>query len=329
MRINRVVSKKFVLAIATASVAAAALPSMASASEPALLTPKATLDAAIHCYGPSLTTSKLTPIMLVTGTGATGQQAYLIGQGAFELYGHPVCVVDFPYSTTADVQVSVEYLVNGIRYMNTQAKKKIAIFGISQGGLLPRWALTYWPSLRSKVSDVLAAAGTQHGTNTINIAACRVAPGCIPAGWQQAAGSNLLKALNKYPDETPGTTSWTTVRSSNDETVQPQTGAHPTSSLKGATNILIQDVCKNRKVGHIQTAVDSVTFAAAKDAIEHSGAAKVSRLPKTVCSGPFAPGLDPFNTWVILTAAKQLTSGNQTSNPGVTAEPAVRAYAKK
>ena len=79
----------------------------------------------------------------------------------------------------------------------------------------------------------------------------------------------LLAAINAQPDETPGPTAWTTVRSTGDETVQPQTGPHPTSALKGATNIAIQSVCPGRTVSHIGTALDSVTFAAFDDALRH------------------------------------------------------------
>ena len=66
-----------------------------------------------------------------------------------------------------------------------------------------------------------------------------------PAGSRRK-GSDLLRAINAQPDETPGDVSYTTVRSATDETVQPQTGKHPTSALKGATNVLIQDVCPGR-----------------------------------------------------------------------------------
>ena len=161
------------------------------------------LAAAFHCHGPAIRDAEKVPIMLVTGTGATGEQAYAIGKGAFDAFGHPVCDVDFPDYTTADIQVSVQYLVYGIRREARLAGRKVAVIGISQGGLLPRFALTYWPDLRSKVSDVLAAAGTQHGT-TIGSGSCSAAAPCVPAGWQQQAGSNLLKALNSQPDETPG-----------------------------------------------------------------------------------------------------------------------------
>jgi hypothetical protein len=300
----------------------------AAAADPPLTVPKAKLAAALHCHG-KLHEAKRQPIMLVTGTGATGEEAYAIGKSAFDAYRHPVCTVDYPAFTTADIQVSVQYLVNGIREMERRSGQPIAVFGISQGGLLPRWALTYWPSLRAKVTDVLAAAGTQHGSTVGDPAACAT-NGCAPAIWQQAAGSELLAAINAQPDETPGPTAWTTVRSTGDESVQPQTGPHPTSALKGATNVVIQSVCPGRVVGHIATALDSVTFAAFADALSHAGAARRSRLPKDVCAHPYAPGLDEAGTNAILGATGGVLTDRVVNQvPRVTAEPPVRAYARR
>ncbi|MFN8162132.1 MAG: hypothetical protein U0R52_13920 [Solirubrobacterales bacterium] len=222
------------LALAAAALAVAPAAPAAARPGPPLSVPKSKLAAAFHCHGPEIRDAARVPLMLVTGTGATGEQAYAIGKGAFDAYGHPVCDVDFPASTTADIQVSVQYLVYGIRREARLAGRKVAVFGISQGALLPRFALTYWPGLRDKVGDVLAAAGTQHGTTVALEGACSAAQPCVPAAWQQAAGSHLLRALNRQPDETPGrSVGWTTVRSLGDETVQPQSGPHPTSALRG------------------------------------------------------------------------------------------------
>jgi triacylglycerol lipase len=313
------------IAVAICALAGAA---PAAAADPPLTVPQAKLDAALHCHG-KLHEAKRQPIVLVTGTGATGDEAYAIGKGAFDAYRHPVCTVEFPAFTSADIQVSVQYLVNGIRAMARRSGQPIAIFGISQGGLLPRWALTYWPSLREKVTDVLAAAGTQHGSTTGDLAACAT-NGCPPAIWQQGAGSKLLAAINAQPDETPGPTAWTTVRSTADETVQPQTGPHPTSALKGATNVVIQSVCPGRMVSHIGTALDSVTFAAFADALSHAGAARLSRLPKDVCAHPYAPGLDEAATNAILGATGGVLADRLVNQvPRVTAEPPVRAYARR
>jgi hypothetical protein len=111
-----------------------------------------------------------------------------------------------------DIQVSVQYLVYGLRKEFRLAGRKVAVFGISQGALLPRFALTYWPDLRGKVSDVLGAAGTPHGT-IVGRGGCSAKAPCSPANWQQMQGSKLLEVLNSQPDETPGRVSYTTVRS--------------------------------------------------------------------------------------------------------------------
>ena len=307
----------------------ACVPAANARPGPKLRVPQQKLAASFHCHGPAIRDAAKVPVMLVTGTGATGEQAYGIGKPAFDAFGHPVCDVDFPDFTTADIQVSVQYLVYGIRREARLAGRKVAVIGISQGGLLPRFALTYWPGLRSKVSDVLAAAGTQHGS-TIGLGSCSAISPCPPADWQQQAGSHLLNALNRQPDESPGkTVGWTTVRSLTDETVQPQGGRHPTSALKGATNILIQKVCPGRKVTHIGTALDSVTFAAFADAIRHPGPAEVARLPADVCSHPYAPGLDESTTTALLGAAGGLVSSQIAMSPKVRHEPPVRAYVKR
>ena len=68
------------------SVLALVPPASASASGPKLTVPKADLEAAFKCpIDPTNATQ--TPLMFVTGTGATGDQGYLIGQDAFEAYG--------------------------------------------------------------------------------------------------------------------------------------------------------------------------------------------------------------------------------------------------
>jgi pimeloyl-ACP methyl ester carboxylesterase len=314
------------IAFATLSVGTPAM-----ASGPRLTVPQSELDAAVKCpIDP--TNAAVTPVMFVTGTGASGDQGYLIGQDAFEAYGHPVCYVNFPDFTTTDIQISVQYLVYGLRKEFALAHRKIAVIGISQGGLLPRFALTYWPDLRKKVSDVVAAAGTQHGTDIGR--GCSAATPCAPANWQQIQGSHLLRAINSQPDETPGNVSYTTVRSLTDQTVQPQGGKHPTSALDGASNILIQSVCPARTTTHIGTAVDSVTFAAFVDAVAHGGkekrgAARVSRFPPDVCSHPYATGLNEAKTTLFLNAAGGIISGNQSMVPTVPAEPGVRKVFKR
>ena len=75
-----------------------ALAAPAQASQPKLTVPKRALNAALHC-GPGVDHAARTPIMLVAGTGTTGAEAYAIAKPAFDVYGAPVCYVDFPHFT--------------------------------------------------------------------------------------------------------------------------------------------------------------------------------------------------------------------------------------
>lgn len=323
-----------VAAVALMAVLAVAAPALAR--EPRLTVPASKLKAALHCQ-PQVREAKATPVLLVTGTGFTGQEGWVeAGNGveAMRAAGHPNCYIDFPNYTTGDVQTSVQYLVHAIRQTRKRAGRDIAVYGISQGGLMPRWALTYWPSLRRMVSDAVLVAGTQHGTtgaaqSSVIAHLCR-SSGCPPAFWQQSVNSHLLKALNAQPDETPGRTAYTTVRTLTDDVVQPQEGVYPTSSLQGASNILIQQVCPGRTTGHIASPADSVAVAALEDAIAHKGPARASRLPADVCSQPYAPGLDvtalqQFLDASLGTVATRLLNGTY---PLVKREPPVRPYAR-
>jgi triacylglycerol lipase len=323
--------------VAVVGLAWAGLATGAGAAEPSLTVPPQKLRAALHCDR-HVGDSRRAPVLLVTGTGFSGTEVWTGAGGvrsALREAGHASCHVDFPRFTTVDIQVSVQYLVWSIRRAYRRAGRRLVLYGVSQGALMPRWALTYWPDLRRKVSDVVAVAGPQHGTTFAGQAQvfaglCAPTAGCPAAFWQQATGSHLLRALNGRPDESPGPTDWTTVRSLTDDLVQPELGPYPTSSLFGASNVLIQRVCPGRATDHIGTASDSVSFAALLDAARHRGPARASRLPAATCSRPFGRGIDParargFDAGAFGLVATRLADGTFRSVPR---EPPVRSYAR-
>jgi hypothetical protein len=304
-------------------------PAAKQRSEPRIRVSATKLRASLHCQK-SVRDASRTPILLVTGTGIDGSEAWPAGlQRSLTAARRPSCFVNFPEHTTADIQISVQYLVYAIRATAKRAQRKIAIYGVSQGGLLPRWALTYWPSLRRLVTDVVAVAGAQHGT-TVSLcgADCRL----TAAVWQQTAGSHLLRALARYPDESPGRTAWTTVRTLDDELVRPTSGPDPASALRGAANLVIQRICPGRQVNHISSGPDSVSYAALIDAVKHRGGASARRFPAGVCSRPFAPHLDEQQTrdgisLLYALAVPRVLAGAD-GGMLLAAEPPVRAYAQ-
>ena len=315
-----------------AAAAAAVLTSLVgavSAKEPPLTVAPSRLAEALTCYG-DFSDRRPPPILVVPGTGSDGSQVYALGKGAFDAIGRSVCTLSLPDRATADLQISAQYVVRAIRTLSRSAERPIAVAGISQGGLLARVALTYWPSLRMRVADVVTAAAPHRGAQAPPGGAGRcLTEGCPPAIWQQAAGSSFMRALNSGRDETPGRTAYTTVRSATDEVVRPQRGRAPTSALRGAANILIQDVCRGRTTTHIGTAVDSVTIAALQDAVTHKGPARVSRFPGDVCAHPYGTGLDEQRTGAFLAIADELLRQGATTAPVVRAEPAVKRWMRR
>ncbi len=305
------------LPLAALAVLVAAAP--AAAADAPLTVPKAALAKALTCQK-AVAKAERTPVLLVTGTGVPGSASWNGGfQKSLTKAGHASCLIEFPFATTGDMQIATQYVVYGVRELQRRAHRQVAVYGISQGGVLPRLALRFWPGIRRLVSDAVLVAGTQHGT-TVALGDATSAP---PAVLQQGRASKLLAAANAG-DETPGATSYTTVRSLADAIVQPVSGPQPTSALAGATNILIQDVCPGRRTDHIGSAFDSVSFAALVDAIRHRGTAKVARLPKNVCAGPFAPGMPEAATRQLIGAGYTIALGKITAQPKVSAEPALR-----
>jgi hypothetical protein len=250
-------------------------PAPASAA-PRQTVPTPQLASALHCQGEVSRADQA--VLLVPGTGSDG--SYLFPQGfqvELSASGVPSCYLDIPGHTLDDMQVSVQYVVFALRQMADHVPHHLTIYGFSQGGVLARMALTFWPSTRHLVSDVVSASAPQHGSTSIPSEYCQTF-GCPAAVWQRLPNSHLLAELNKG-DETPGgTTAWTTLRTLNDTTAVPADGPNPTSALEGASNLVIQDICPGRQARHVDMAFDAVAYAALRDAMLRRGPAEASRL---------------------------------------------------
>src|SRR5204863_8968266 len=113
----------------------------AAAGEPRVTEAQRRLIAALTCHS-DVGARHSAPILVVPGTGSDGSQVYALGRGAFDSIGRRVCTVSLPDRATADLQVSVQYVVYAIRTLSRGTRRPIAVAGISQGGLLARLALT-------------------------------------------------------------------------------------------------------------------------------------------------------------------------------------------
>jgi len=321
-----------------AAVFALAVPGAASAITyapvdtpgPALSVPEAQLDASIECDG-AVDNATVTPVLLVPATGVNPHENYFWNwEPALTSLGIPWCAVTLPGHSLGDIQVAGEYVVNAIRTMFHRAGRPISIMGHSQGGMVPRWALRFWPDTRAMVDDQIGFAGSNHGS----AADPTCATGCSPAFQQQHAGSEFLKALNSGQETFPGI-SYTEIYTHNDEVVTPNADDSGSSSLHGGggmiTNVAIQDACPADTNEHLRVGtVDPAAYALAIDALSHPGPATDPAAPfaATECPPlkPFMPGVNPATE-----AADEIGAGvalftNIGAYPPVQSEPPLKCY---
>ena len=294
---------------------------------PALSVPQAQLDASLACEGVQGATA--TPVLLIHGTGSDPENNFAWNWvPALDALGTPWCTVALPGNGMDDVQVGGEYVVNAIRSMRQQAGRPISIVGHSQGGMIPRWALRFWPDTRAMVDDVIGLAPSNHGTESAQLT-CN--PDCAPSVWQQRSDSEFMEALNSGQETFAGI-SYTQVYTHTDAVVTPNLDDTGSSSLHGGdgaiTNVAIQDICPTDVNEHLAIGtIDAVAYALAIDALENGGPADPSRVdPVSVCAQPFQPGVDPATVAADMLAAATSLGQAIATYPHVPAEPALACY---
>lgn len=294
---------------------------------PALSVPKAELDKALGCSEQPLAGAKRAPVLLVQGTGAKAKDNWSwTYEPALTRRGIPWCHIDLPEQATQDVQRSGEFVVHAIRTMHARSGRRVAIIGHSQGGMVPRWALRFWPDTRKLVDDLVGFAPSNHGTTEARD--CE-SGGCSAASTQQGDRTAFMRALNSFAETWAGI-SYTSVYTRIDQTVKPNENAETgSSSLRTGegrrTNVAIQDICPNAKSEHLAIGtVDPIAFGLAMDALENDGPADPARVPLTVCAQVFHEGVDPVTGPV--SAAEAVASFQSYKPRTVDKEPALACY---
>jgi len=299
---------------------------------PALSVSQAELASSLQCHG-NLADGP-TPVLLVHGTGSNPEHNFGWNwEPALDALGTSWCAVALPGNGLLDVQDAGEYVVNAIRTMYQQAGRRISIIGHSQGGMLPRWALRFWPDTRSMIEDDIGFAASNHGTTGAEVV-CQ-AP-CAAADWQQSDKSQFTAALNSYQETFPGI-SYTEVYSHLDEIVTPNSDDTGSSSIHGGggeiTNVAIQDVCPADLSEHLAIGTqDLVAYDLAIDALTHPGPADPDRAAASdagICTPPpvgLMPGINPATYATDLSQSVSDLLANTAAAPTVAAEPPLKCY---
>ncbi len=322
---------KFLAAILAALVFAPSASAFAPINRPGpkLSVPAATLRAALTCT-PRVAHAKRRPILLVPGTNLDPESNFSWNyERAFKARGWPYCTIKLPFHTMGDTQVAGEYVVYALRTMSRAAGHKVDVLGYSQGGMLPRWALRFWPDTRKLAGDVVGLDPSNHGTLD---SAVLCHGSCPPAYWQQASGSHFNDALNSRAETFAGV-DYTVVYSRTDEVVTPNFDASGSSSLhtgKGRiANVAVQDICPADVSDHLAMgSYDPVGYALAVDAFTHRGPAKASRIAAATCRQPFQPGVDPAAFAGDYAGYLGAVGNAAITSPFVPAEPPLKAYTR-
>ena len=306
--------------LAAASVLVA-VPAVSTADAgPALSVAKPKLAAALKCT--KFAHPKHEPVLLVQGYGATPTIDFGHGYvNALKKGGYDTCTINVPSRALGDVQDTAEYVAHAVRTISARTGGKVDIVGHSEGAASSRWAIRWWPDVRSKVDDLVTMAGANHGVPGANGPCAGGA--CVPAGWQLRSGSKFMAALNAG-DETPGHVDVTSIYTVTDELIQPFT----VSRVGGAENVAIQSICPGRAVLHGLAIIDAVGYALATDALSHRGPARPSRISRLTCLKAWAPGVSARDvTWLATSGVVDL-AGYALTYPQVGAEPALKRYAR-
>lgn len=328
-RLHRFAIGVCVLALALVSVPGAArAESTARAnglSGPDLTVTEAAFREAFSCTG-DLADSSQAPVLLAPDY-ATAEQSYGWNFGRqLPSIGVPTCTITLEHRGTDDLQVEAEYVVRAVRDMSARSGKQVTVIGHAFIQLAVRWAAKFWPDVASRIDDSISIAAPEQGTDLTRFA-CGLFSACPASAWQARTGSIFLERINSGP--LPDGPSFTTISTRFDELIFPQPQA---STLPGASNIVLQDLCPGRLVDHFTILGDAVTYELVLDAMAHDGPADPDRLPADVCSELFMPGViqDFFNLTVPLAALGVFSHFPIiVAKYAVNAEPDLRSYARR
>ncbi|MEU4695225.1 lipase [Actinoplanes sp. NPDC023714] len=283
----------------------------------------------LHCVGDAAASARAgrTPVLLIHGTGSNFRANFSWNWArAFTLEKRAYCGIDLPEDASGDLQVAAGHVVRAIRTLHAAAGAPISLVGHSQGGLLGRWALKYWPDTRDMVDDYVALAPPNHGTATF-VAQCAAAGECPAARWQQRTGSRFLAALNDGPQTWPAI-DYTQVMVHSDEIVVPHTSA-ALPAASNVANLEIDRVCPGEVVEHFGLAYDNAAYLIGMDALTHPGPAVPARIRTERCGPPFMPAVDPLAFGPNAAAALVQSANAMVNARELKAEPPLRCYADR
>ena len=244
------------------------------------------------------------PVILVHGTFANMDDNW---QAASPLLAdHGYCVYAFNYggaSSASPVQGTGEIAASAAQlatFVNTvlaaTGAAKVDLVGHSQGGMMPRYYLSFLGGA-GKVSDFVALAPSNYGTTLggltelasllgvsgeINGPLSEACEACV----EQEQGSAFLAGLNADPT-VPGVR-YTVIESVDDEVVTPYKNAF-LPAAPNVSDITVQSQCALDGSDHLEIAADPVALADMLNALDPAAPVHVPCLVVLPVTGPVGP----------------------------------------
>jgi hypothetical protein len=189
------------------------------------------------------------PVLLVPGYGG-GTTSLDQLAATLRAAGRTAIVVHLPGGGTGDLRVQARAVGDAARSALAGGAPSVDVIGYSAGGVVVR--IWIRDDGGAKVARRVVTLGSpHHGTDVAALAVAVVGSACPTACRQLAPGSALLLRLNAG-DETPAGPLWESIWTTGDELVTPADSAR----LAGAVDVVVQDVCPGRQVGHGQLPTD-------------------------------------------------------------------------
>ena len=292
----------------------------AAAAGPDLKVPAEQLEAAFFCREPAAGAPARVPVLLVHGTGAQAEENWFAYLKVLPARGHRTCAVSIPDRESNSTTYNSEFVVHAARKMRDRHGGRISIIGHSQGSMLQRWAMRWWPDVGAGVEDVINLAGPLRGSPYAK-ALCLAFP-CVEWMHNAVEGSPFMTAINE-PAMTPYPADATSLLTEYDELVQPPAIAMYDAAPRTA-NVLIQDMCAARPVEHVAMAFDALVYALVLDALDHAGPVDPKRIDAGICQSGYIDGdPPPADTGIPQTIVQGAQDGDPTIGP-----PPLPAYVK-
>jgi triacylglycerol lipase len=205
------------------------------------------------------------PVIIAAGTFGP-QIAYEPMAQRLRAGGYRVFIYEIPapLSPYEDSAATFNHYLNKV--LASTGSAKVDIIGHSQGSILARYAMKFLGA-GTKVDTLVALSGVHYGSTLANIGVFFGFGDClgIVICQQVAQDSDFNKSLNLPNDAIPGVhhVNITTVF---DEVVLPYTN----NLMRGTgdiTNVVVQDQCPLRLVGHLLLATDGTVASGIDDAL--------------------------------------------------------------